>query len=666
MSSTWTDTLKAAGWPTTLLVIDFETFFDKEYSLKNMSIPEYVNDDRFEFVGVGWAEIKPGQEWHTHFVGSRTMVEDRVGPYFQALYGRNLENVTVVIQNAHFDAYILLEKFDMLPPHVVDVKMLAHHHESRASARLKDIATRLGLDPKGDTMQFSGLHWDDMSLEQRQAMDDYCQRDVNIEGNAALKWLPGISRPAIEIPMMRHTLKLWLSSPLRFDYALGRELITQMTAMLNKKIDQTRCSLKTLNSPIQFAERVLEALPVGEKSIPLKPGKPTKRMVELTGQPGMAPAFAKNDEGFLELLNHPIEKVRLLAEARQAAKSWPNHMSRIDNMLRMAEFNHDKFPVPLTYYGAHTGRWSGSEGINVQNLGSKSHELVNKIRNVILAPPGYSLLIVDWAAIEARYLAWAAKQDDLVEGFRRKEDIYSVFAGKLFQARVRKPQKTDPKPLYDLYALRRAFGKQGILGCGYGMGGNKFFIRMGDDEVLRAKIAAGVYDVNMAHKVVKAYRTTYPNVPKHWSKIEGAFRQASRTENRWFESESGTSFIRTGNTVWMKLPSGRMMRYPYAQIVQRSDKDKIVWKYGELWGGSLTENEDQAACRDILAEAILRCEDSGLPIIFHCHDELVSLAPDYKAKKELDRMCDLMRVTPKWCEGLPLDCEGQISKRYTK
>jgi DNA polymerase len=666
MSSTWDKVLESAGWPTTLLVIDFETFFDRDYTLREMSIPEYVNDARFEFVGVGWAEIKPGQDWHTHFVGGRTMVEDRIGPYFRHLYGENYEKVTVVIQNAHFDAYILREKFDILPPYVVDVKMLAHHHESRASAKLKDIATRLGLKPKGDTMQFSGLHWETMTLEQRQAMNEYCQRDANIEGNAALKWLPGISRPEIEIPMMRHTLKLWLSSPLRFDYTLGRELINKMTAMLEAKLAATGHTPKELNSPLQFSEILLEALPDGGKTLPLKKGKPTKRMVELTGQEGLIPAFAKTDDGFLELLNHPAEKVRLLCEAKQAAKSWPNHIGRIDNMMRMAEFNRGEFPVPLTYYGAHTGRWSGSEGINVQNLGSKSHELVNQIRNVILAPPGYSLLIVDWASIEARYLAWAAKQDDLVEGFRRNEDIYSVFAGKIFQARVRKAQKTDPAPLHDIYSVRRAFGKEGILGCGYGMGGNKFFIRIGQVEVLRAKIAAGIYDVNMAHKVVKAYRTTYPRIPKHWSKIEGAFRQAVRTENQWFESESGTSFIHTGHTVWMKLPSGRMMRYPHADIVQKADRDKIVWKHGELWGGSITENEDQAACRDILAEALLRCEDAGLPIIFHCHDELVSLAPDYKAKKELERMTNLMRITPSWCEGLPLDCEGMISKRYTK
>lgn len=665
MSCTWDRILESAGWPTTMLVIDFETYFTSAYSLSKISIPEYVNNPLFEFTGVGWAEIKPGSDWQSCFVGGPS-VNRRVGIDFIMQYGPNLSEVTVVMQNAHFDAYILREKFGMIPPYVVDVKMLAHHVEARSSAKLSAIAARLGLKPKGNTMQFKGLRWGDMTIEQRQAIDLYCRDDVDIEGASAIKLLPQISRSEIEIPLMRHTLKVWLESPMRVDYTLARDLIGKMTSVMNEKILAAGANLKELNSPLQFSELVLAAMPDGGKTLPLKPGKPTKRMIELTGQERMIPAFAKTDEGFLSLLNYPVENVRILAGARQAAKSWPGHISRIDNMIRMAEFNGNILPIPLTYYGAHTGRWSGSEGINVQNLGSKSHELINQVRWIIIPPPGYSFLIVDYCQIEARELAWSTHQDDLVEGFARSEDIYSTFAGKLFVARVRKPKKDDPKPLYDIYALRRAFGKQGILGCGYGMGGNKFFERMGDDEVLRAKIADGVYDVNMAHRVVKTYRTTYPNIPKHWSKVEGAFRQAVRTADRWFPAESGTSFIRTGHTVWMKLPSGRMMRYPYAQIVQKSDRDKIVWKYGELWGGSITENEDQATCRDILAEALLRCEDNGLPIVFHCHDELVSLAPDYKAKKELDRMCALMRITPAWCEGLPLDCEGMVSKRYTK
>jgi DNA polymerase len=666
MSSTWDEILKAAGWPTTLFVIDFETYFDAAYTLKKMSIPEYVNDPRFEFTGVGWAEIKPGKEWHTHFVGGKILTQDRTGNYFSALYGRNLENVTVVIQNAHYDAYILKKIFDITPPYVLDVKMLSHHRESRASAKLKDIADRLKCRPKGETMQFKGLRWDDMTLEQRQAHDNYCQDDVFIEGTAAIKWLPSLSNPALELPMMRHTLKLWLDSPIRFDFALAENLTNQMSNLLNETMAAAGTDVKILGSPLQFSEAILAAMPEGERTLPMKKGKPSKRMIELTGQDNMIPAFAKTDDGFLSLLVHPSEQVRILAKARQSAKSWPNHIKRIAKMARMAMANGGILPIPLTYCGAHTARWSGCEGINPQNMGSKSHELVNHIRWLLIPPPGYSFLIVDYSSIEAVMLAWLSHQDDLLDGFARREDVYSVFAGKLFGARVRKAKKDDPKALADLYSLRRAFGKQGILGCGYGMGGNKFFIRMGDDEVLRAKITAGEYDVNMAHRVVKTYRTTYPRIPKHWSKIEGAFRQAVRTENTWFPSESGTTFIRKGSMVYMKLPSGRFMRYPYADIVQKADRDKIVWKHGELWGGTLTENEDQAACRDILAEAILRCEDAGLPIIFHCHDELVSCVPDYKANKMLETMCNIMRIVPAWCQGLPLNCEGQVSKRYTK
>jgi len=666
MPSTWADILKAAGWPTTMLVVDFETYFDKDYTLSKMSIPEYINDPRFEFTGVGWAEIKPGQEWQPRFVGA-PLVMDRIGAYLLAKYGKNLEDITVVIQNVHFDAYILKHKFGIVPPYVVDVKMLSHNREARASARLKDIAKRLGLPSKGDTMQFIGLRWADMTLEQKQALNTYCCGDVTDEGMAAEKMLPLISNPHIELPLMRHTLKLWLESPLRFNFDLARTLMGDMGTLLNEKVKAVGGDLKLLGSPIQLAEAILAAMPEGERTLPLKRGKPTPRMVTLTGMPGMIPTFAKNDEGLQALAEHPVQAVRDLVEARLAVKSWPGHIKRIGSMYRMAEANGGTLPIPLTYYGGHTGRWSGSEKINVQNLGSKSHKLINKIRELITAPPGYSLLVVDYAQIEARYLAWAAGQRDLIEAFGRAEDVYSLFATKIFQARVRKPHKDDIAALAALLFIRRAFGKEGILGCGYGMGGAKFFGRMKENSALREKIEAGEYDAMMATRVVQTYRKTYPAIPKYWGEVETNFKYAMRNPGvERCTTEDGLTFTGSGSSVYMKLPSGRTMRYPNCRLIQGAKGEEIHWKYGHLWGGSITENMDQAACRDILAEAILRCEGQGCPIIYHCHDELMSISPDYRAKKDLEWMMSLMRVVPDWCKGMPLDYEGQIMKVYGK
>lgn len=422
--------------------------------------------------------------------------------------------------------------------------------------------------------------------------------------------------------------------------------------------------LKIVRSNKLFPKILRELL--GDESLPMKQGK--KKMI---------PALAKTDEGLQQLLNHPNEKVRQLCEARLAAKSWPTWIKRIENMEKQSNCCDNKLPIALHYYGGHTGRFSGGEGLNFQNMGGRgrgtpTHPLIQSMRQLLVAPKGNKFFIVDFAQIEARVLAWLAGQNDLVEGFKNGQDIYSEFATFLFGCDVRKPIDTDTPGEMQLHKIRRGFGKDAILGCGYGMGTNKFFDNCRKNIDLRPLFDSGEYDWDFIHKLIQTYRSKYAKIPAFWREIEKAFRIVTKYpgEQRFYNShinpDTGVPWLSLWNDngkTYIQLPSGRILYYRHAKV----DGKQIKYHWGHLWGGSLTENIVQAIARDIMAESILRLEYEGYKIVLHVHDELVILVPEKQATEFIgDCIIDTMCENPDWASGLPIDAEGDFSERYKK
>ncbi|KKN26369.1 hypothetical protein LCGC14_0875540, partial [marine sediment metagenome] len=239
----------------------------------------------------------------------------------------------------------------------------------------------------------------------------------------------------------------------------------------------------------------------------------------------------------------------------------------------------------------------------------------------------------------------------------------------LFQAKVWKPTEEEKKtPEGQTADIRRGFGKDAILGCGYGMGTNTFFDRCRQNDSLRPLFDNETYDWDFINRLVKTYRTKYSNIPAFWTEIEKYFRWPTkypkeRTEYRISDTAS-LQFLRQGTTTKMRLPSGRVMNYRYASV---SPKDNsIKYLHGHLWGGSITENLIQAMCRDLLGYWLLCCEDVGIKIVLHSYDELVACVPKEEAEYSLATMINIMEQGPEWSQGLPLAAEGQISERYCK
>jgi DNA polymerase len=656
---TYANKLDAANFPQDVLMIDFESYFDTEYSLTKVSTIEYIVDKRFEFTGVGWA-VSPN--FHACF--SHDVKGAIKG--LQTRYGDNLERITCSFKNARFDATVLQERFNIIPPYIVDIDDLARHYDSKMRHNLASLCEHFKIGSKGDTMQFKGLHLKDMTPDVKEKLEEYCLNDINKQCKLFKILMDFLTWPELELPLARHTLGLYLEPKLQFDFALADELLPNMEVILNDIIDACGQTKKLLGSRIAIVPALQALLPEGEK-VPMKQGK--KELV---------PAFAKDDEAMQELLVHRLEPVRKFCEARIAIKSWPNHIKRIKSMIAQAHASYGMLRVPLNYHGCHTGRPTGGEKINLLNLGGKgrtgqgTHPLISTVRRLLVAPPGKTLAICDSAQIECRLEMWMVGQSDLVIGFENGDDIYSDFASILFGRDVRKPtdaEREDPdlkEWVHDM-DLMRGFGKDAILGCGYGMGDDRFYQNCRKNPDLRPFFDDGTYDFRFVSKLINTYRTTYTKVPKFWKLIEGYFKLVIRFPNEVIEykilDQVMLTFYNINGTVCIKLPSGRVLYYRHSSIGRGG---KIKWQWGTLYGSLLVENIIQSAARDLLMTWVLWCEDEGLSVVTHCYDEIVAVVDEDTADDDLALMYEIMCTNPDWAEGMPLGAEGFVSQFYTK
>ncbi len=647
------DVLAKVGWPTDIVTIDFETYWDQDYTLSKQEWPtvRYVTSDKFEAMGLGVS--RNGNE-------SVFRLPDFIAEVFENLqvtYGPNLENCVVVIQNAFFDALILHEHCNIRPKYILDTKQIASFLEARKSHALRDMAEEYGLKPKGDIKWSKGLHWNDMSTIQWSDLGKYCNNDVDITTKLFQKMLPLVTNPELELPLMNHTTQLFLQKNFKFDFMLAMKLKEKMEKQADEVAKELGHTRKIISGNKTFLALMEEALR-GE-SVPMKWSTPSKK----TGKSNLIPAFAKDDEGMKALLTHPNDTVRMLAEARQAVKSWPLHAKRVHNMIQQSKASDGYFRVPLKYAGAHTHRWSGCEGVNAQNFGSKADPLIVEVRNLLMAGDGKVVVTGDSGAIEARGLAWIAEQKDLLEAFEQNRDVYSEFASRLLGRPVRKPEPYDPKPVAKILKIGRDYGKAYILGSGYGMGPARMLVEMRKIPAFAEKIKSGEITLATCKRDIKFYRQSYPMIPKFWDAVEKAFRVVTKYPNE-VRTVGPLVFYSKGSMVFLRLPSGRELRYAHCSL-RRSD-NSLKWKYGHLWGGSITENIVQSMCRDLLGYWILECEKAEMRVVIHVHDDLSTIVAKEDAEVCQGKVEGIMLSKPAWATGFPLALDSLVSERYEK
>lgn len=349
----------------------------------------------------------------------------------------------------------------------------------------------------------------------------------------------------------------------------------------------------------------------------------------------------------------------------------------------------------LLYHGAGTGRWAGA-GPQPHNfprgsikdmalawsvIQTKDMALIealyddlmtllsHALRGAIVARPGRKLVAADYAAIEARVIFWLADDQAALDIFRRGECIYCDMASGIYKRPIVKP---DPKRGIAGDPDERQMGKQAILGLGFQMGWNKFV-----DTCAKYGI---FIEPEFAKYVVDTYRGKYWRVKQMWWDQEAAALEAVRTGRT----------IRCGRIQWRviddflfcKLPSGRTLAYPYPRIVKKLmpwsstdfrdalsfmgvDPYTKKWIRQDTYGGTLVENIVQATARDLMADAMLRCEETGVyDVVLSVHDELVTEVEEGAGSaKALEK---LMSQVPVWAEGCPVVAEGWEGPRYRK
>jgi len=353
-----------------------------------------------------------------------------------------------------------------------------------------------------------------------------------------------------------------------------------------------------------------------------------------------------------------------LAESDEDAQKWleknsPNHKwiravkdwRRINALKKKLEsFDYATMPDQrfyggCMYFGAHTGRFSGSGGnLNLQNLPRKDMFGVN-LRHIISPSKGNKLVVVDLSQIEVRTLCWLAKDKKMLKEIENTADIYEAFAirFRLWHTEDGELKKENPTLRHSVKAM--------VLGCGYGAGGDRFAAMEG-------------IDVGLAMGRVTLYREKMKKVVALW-------REYSRDISGAYEvnKQCPTNFT-------VELPSGRVLDYGkigtgFGKLKRKKEFLAKVPRNGRkvdvrLWGGLVAENASQALARDIFSDMLLRVYAAGHKIIMHVHDEIVVETADQDAEKTLSDIIDIMSHPPEWIPDIPLAAEGDILTRYQK
>jgi len=616
-----------------IITLDFETYYAKDYSLTKLTTEEYIRDDSFEVIGVS-VKVNNGEtEWYSG---------DELGT-FAFLKRYDWDNSIVVAHNAMFDMAILSWRYNIKPNKIADTLSMGKAlHSTEVGGSLKALAEHYGIGEKGtEVVHALGKRRLDFTKAELARYGEYCVNDTEL--TYKLFSLMAVKFPVSELKLIDLTIRMFTEPVIELN-SEGLEgyleSIVEQKAQLLADVNATK---KDLMSNAKFAEILLE----NGATPPVKISPTTGKEVY---------AFAKTDDGMKALLEHPITTVQLLTSARLGVKSTIEE-TRTERFLAISK--RGPMPVPLRYYAAHTGRWGGTDKINLQNLPRGSY-----LKTCMAAPEGYTFIDCDSSQIEARTLAWLAEQNDLVDVFQKNNE--EVAAGIPKEERKYDPYKLMAssiygKPIEEIDDGERFVGKQTLLGSGYGMGWRKFKDQLGNFNVH--------IEDSEAEYIIAKYRETYPMVTKLWKDADRAIRAMVR--DQYFEFGVG-GLIKVEGRQGIQLPNGLYLTFPNlrevkndegrAEFVYDSKKGRATIKT-KLYGGKLIENICQAVARIIIGEQLILISKKYRPIMT-VHDAGGIIAPIEEAvsAREWVELC--MRIRPKWAPDLPLDCESGMGDSY--
>ena len=641
------------------LSIDLESFSDVD--LIKCGVYAYADSPAFEILLFAFS-FDGGETQIIDLAQGEQFPEDVVDAIFDV-------SVTKTAYNANFERTCLSKHFGRyLPPEswhcsAVQASMLA------LPRSLEDVGRVLGLDEQkmkegkeliryfcvpckptkanGGRTRNLPCH----APEKWELFKTYCKRDVDVEKSIRRK-LHKFPIPESEMELYRLDQRINDRGVL-VDMGLVRQAIA--CERLHKEVVTKRAyELTGLENPNSVAQ--LKGW-LGDKGME----------AESLSKKAVADMIAETDGEVEELL-----RLRLLM-AKTSVKKY--------EAMERSVCSDGRVHGLLQFYGANrTGRFAGRL-VQIQNLPQNhlpdlelARELVKQgrfediellydstpnvlselIRTAFIPKPGCRFVVADFSAIEARVMGWLSGEEWVLDVFRGDGKLYEMTASRMFGIPMSEIGKGSPE---------RAKGKVASLSCQYGGSTNGL-------------ISMGALDMGLTEDelppLVAAWRKANPHMVQFWWDVDAAAikavteKQKTKVGKIIFEYKSGILFI--------TLPSGRKLSYVKPRMaVNKFGRDGLTyegisenkkWSRIETYGPKLVENIVQGTARDLLAEAMLRVEKKGYPIVMHCHDEIIAEVPE--GSGSVDEMCEIMAIQPKWAEGLPLRADGYSCSFYQK
>ena len=615
-----------------LVTLDFETLYDKEYSLRKMTTEAYIRDPRFEVIGFA-AKVNDGPTtWHT---GDHEQIARALGEYDWA-------KSALLAQNTIFDAGILSFVFGIHPKRMLDTMCMGRAALGvDVSVSLANLAKVYGAGEKGtEVIQALGKRRLDFAPDDLARYGEYCRNDVELTHYIYHRMMSD-GFPLVEMKLIDMTLRMFTQPMLELDTtllkkhlqevrdtkrqhlvntltAIGKPALAASVLMDGEENDEVQ---KLLRSNEQFAE-LLMTLHV----------EPPTKISATTGK--RAWAFAKTDDGFRALQEHDDPRVQAVVAARLGVKTTLEE-TRTERFIDMA--TRGRFPIPLKYAGARTFRWSGMDSVNMQNLPSRGQVT---LKQAIKAPEGYSIVGADLSNIELRVGLWLAGQTDKLEQLAAGKDLYKDFASKVFEV-----------PYDEVTKEQRFIGKTSQLSLIYGVGAGK--LRMAIKTGSGTDIGEGE-----SKRIVDLYRTQYAKVKSTWDDGEHCLRQILHGKSR---SYGHMGVVKVQGRQGCLLPSGLYLRYP--DLKQISEDGKKKWTYHTrkgreyLYGAKFFQGLVQSLARCVMAEQMLPI-NRRYHTLLTVHDALYILAKVGEEPAAVDFVLAQMRIAPTWMPGIPLDAEA--------
>ena len=452
--------------------------------------------------------------------------------------------------------------------------------------------------------------------------------------------------------------------------------------MLSNAIEEERTSREALLQKLGIGETELASNPKFAEQLQKLGVVPPTKVSKTTGKQTLA--LAKNDALFQTLLNGQREDVALLCEARLRVKSTTER-TRAQRFLDISQ--RGSLPVPLSYYGAKSGRWSASKGsaINMQNLKRGSF-----LRKAIMAPDGYQLVVGDLSQIEPRVLAWLSDYQDMLSIFRSGSDAYAAFGAQMFNI---------PNLTKETHPDLRQSAKSALLGCGYGLGWASFASQLlvgflGAPPVRYEKKFAKTLGVDPEYiekfldwdenakrldeiphtcseqelvvhavaskKIIDIYRSTAHPVTTFWEMCAGLL------ESALYGGREYKYKCLTFRKEEIELPNGMKLLYPDLRQI-KDDKGRSQYVYGpdatKLYAGKITNNVTQALARIVMTDGMLRVSKRYF-VAGTVHDEQIVVVPDAEVEDAKTWVLAQMCMEPSYMQGIPLNAEVGAHKRY--